>query len=79
MENDTLLSQVKLFYFDKKREPKEKDIVAALIDNEWTLKYFHNQKGTVYLSAANPKYPDMYPKESLDIGGVVVSVIRKYY
>jgi repressor LexA len=68
-----------LVILDKLREPKHKDIVAALIDGEWTLKYFRKEKGIVYLQAANPKYPDIYPKEHLTIGGVVVSVIKKYY
>jgi SOS regulatory protein LexA len=68
-----------LVILDKKREPRNKDIVAALIDNEWTLKYFHQEEGKVYLTAANAKYPPLYPKESLNIGGVVVSVIKKYY
>lgn len=68
-----------LVILDKKREPKNKDIVAALIDNEWTLKYFHNENGSVYLSAANPKYPELHPKDTLSIGGVVTSVIKKYY
>ena len=68
-----------LVILDKKREPRNKDIVAALIDDEWTLKYFHNENGSVFLTAANPKYPPLYPKQSLDIGGVVVSVIKKYY
>jgi repressor LexA len=73
------IKQGDLVILDKKREPREKDIVAALIDNEWTLKYFHNKDGQVFLSAANPNYPPLHPKESLSIGGVVVSVIKKYY
>lgn len=68
-----------LVILDKRREPKSGDIVAANIDNEWTLKYFINENGRVYLKAANPKYDPIYPKEQLNIGGVVVSVIRKYY
>ncbi|MEO6508700.1 MAG: LexA family transcriptional regulator [Patescibacteria group bacterium] len=76
---DEGIKQGDLVILDKKREPKNHDIVAALIDNEWTLKYFMNDQGEVYLKAANPKYPPLHPKESLSIGGVVVSVIKKYY
>ncbi|MBI4008887.1 repressor LexA [Candidatus Roizmanbacteria bacterium] len=68
-----------LVILDKKREPKNGDIVAAYIDNEWTLKYFKKNGGQIHLEAANPKYRPLIPKESLSLGGVVVSVIRKYY
>ena len=68
-----------LVILDKKREPKNGDIVAAFIDNEWTLKYFKKEGKKVALEAANPKYKPLVPRESLTLGGVVVSVIRKYY
>lgn len=68
-----------LVILDKKREPKNGDIIAALIDNEWTLKYYFNDRHGVHLKAANPKYADLIPKESLVNGGVVVKVIREYY
>lgn len=68
-----------LVILDRLREPKNKDIVAAFIDNEWTLKYYNKEKNDVYLTAANPNYAPMYPKETLTIGGVVIKVIRNYY
>lgn len=68
-----------LVVLDKKREPKSGDVVAAYVDNEWTLKYLQKDKDQVFLLAANPKYQPIYPKSELNIGGVVVSVIRKYY
>lgn len=68
-----------LVILDRRREPHNKDIIAAYIDNQWTLKYFNKENNRVYLTAANPKYPPMYPQDSLVNGGVVVSVIRKYY
>jgi len=76
---DEGIKQGDLVILDKKREPRDRDIVAALIDDEWTLKYFRNEEGKIYLSAANPNYPPLHPKDSLSIGGVVVSVIKKYY
>src|SRR5690348_15833249 len=48
---------------DRKREPRNKDVIAAFIDNQSTLKFFNKNTGRVYLSAANPKYPPMYPQE----------------
>ncbi|OGK54247.1 hypothetical protein A3B56_03475 [Candidatus Roizmanbacteria bacterium RIFCSPLOWO2_01_FULL_45_11] len=68
-----------LVVVDKKQEAQHGDVVAALIDHEWTLKYFNNQNGTVYLTAANDRYPAFYPKQNLSIGGVVTKVIKEYY
>ncbi|HSW96403.1 MAG TPA: S24 family peptidase [Candidatus Saccharimonadales bacterium] len=60
-------------------EPKNFDIVAAHVDNEWTLKYFEKKDGKIRLVPANPKYQPIEPKLSLTIGGVVVSSVRKYH
>ena len=61
-----------------KREPKNMDIVAANVDGEWTVKYLHIKDDVVSLHPANGKYKPIFPRESLDIGGVVVHVIRSY-
>ena len=63
---------------DKKRDPANGDIVTACVDNEWTVKIFQMREGRVSLIPANKKYPVIEPKDSLEIGGVVVSVIRSY-
>jgi SOS regulatory protein LexA len=63
---------------DKKREPTNGDIVAACVDNEWTVKYFQKQGDRVSLLPANRKYPEISPTQSLEIGGVVIHVIRSY-
>ena len=67
-----------LVVIDKKIEPQPGFIVAAFIDNEWTLKYFRRKSGTVYLEAANPNYKPLFPKHNLEFGGVVIKVIREY-
>jgi SOS-response transcriptional repressor LexA len=59
--------------------PKVGDVVIAEVDGEWTMKYFKKQGGKVYLEAANPKYPIIWPKTELLLGGVVTAVIRKYH
>jgi len=59
-------------------EPRPNDIVIAEVDGEWTLKYYARDERGVRLEAANPRYPTIRPKNSLRIGGVVRSVIRKY-
>lgn len=54
------------------------DIVVANIDGEWTVKYLREKRGRKYLEAANEAYPDLVPESSLEIGGIVRSVIRTY-
>jgi repressor LexA len=57
--------------------PKTGDVVAALIDNENTLKTFFIQKGKPFLKAENPKYPKLLPAFELVIQGVMVALIRR--
>lgn len=57
--------------------PNVGDMVAALIDNESTLKTFLTRRNKPYLKAENPKYPELIPATELVIQGVVVAVIRK--
>lgn len=64
---------------EREREARNGDVVAAHIDGEWTVKYYQEQFGNITLVPANKNYPIIVPKESLEIGGVVVSVIRKYH
>lgn len=57
--------------------PKSGDIVAALIDDETTLKRFI-QKGSraPFLKAENPDYPDLHPVSELTIQGLAKAVVR---
>jgi repressor LexA len=68
-----------LVIVEKGRQPKIGDVVIAEVDGEWTMKYFRKKSGRVYLEAANPKYPVIWPKSELKLGGVVTAVIRKYH
>ena len=63
---------------EKAKEASRGEIVLALIDGEWTLKIIEKVNGMTVLRSANPKYPDFYPHLSLEIFGIVRSVIRKY-
>lgn len=67
-----------LVILEKSREASRGDVVLALIDNEWTLKILEKVNGHTILRSANPKYPDFYPHENLEIFGIVRSVVRKY-
>jgi SOS-response transcriptional repressor LexA len=58
------------------RDPTHRDIVAALIDGETTLKRFLVQKGKPFLRAENAKYPDLIPAHELVIQGVFRALLR---
>jgi len=57
--------------------PRNGDVVAALIDNESTLKTFFTERNQPFLRAENPRYPKMIPANELVIQGVMVALIRK--
>lgn len=57
--------------------PRTGDVVAALIDNESTLKTFLLNRSKPFLRAENPKFPDLIPAQELVIQGVMVALIRK--
>lgn len=59
------------------REPRDRDIVAALIDGETTLKRFVVNKGKPFLHAENEEFPDLIPARELIIQGVMVALLRK--
>ncbi len=67
-EGDTVIMEFK--------EPRNKDIVAALIDGETTLKRYVAQKGQQFLRAENAKYPDLIPAQELVIQGVMIALFR---
>ncbi|NLG34164.1 MAG: repressor LexA [Lentisphaerae bacterium] len=63
---------------EKGPRPAQNDIVVARVDDEWTLKYYVRDNAGVRLEPANPKYKFIRPRHSLEIGGIVRAVIRKY-
>lgn len=67
-----------LVVLEKGKTANRGEIVLALIDGEWTLKIIEKVNGMTVLRSANPKYPDFYPHLSLEIFGIVRSVVRKY-
>jgi len=57
------------------------DIVAALIEDEVTLKYFYRDENQLRLESANPKYPPLVFKKgdsrTFKILGVMAGLVRK--
>lgn len=58
------------------RDPRPREIVAALIDGESTLKRYLVEHGRPFLRAENPRYPDLIPAQELVIQGVMVGLLR---
>ena len=57
-------------------EPRHRDIVAALIDGDVTLKRYLLEGGSPFLRAENPRYPDLIPARELVIQGVFRALLR---
>jgi repressor LexA len=62
---------------EDRKEVRQGDIVAALIDGETTLKRYVVERGRPYLKSENPQYPDLHPGEELRVQGVMVSLVRR--
>src|SRR3989441_2325063 len=62
---------------EDRKDVRNGDIVAALIDGETTLKRYVLEHGCPYLRAENPLYPKLTPASELKIQGVMVSLVRK--
>lgn len=60
----------------ERKDPRDRDIVAALIDGETTLKRFVLNRRQPFLHAENPNYPDLIPARELLIQGVLVGLVR---
>jgi repressor LexA len=58
-------------------DPRDGQIVAALVDGRRTLKTFVMKNGKPHLKAENPKYPNLIPAHELVIQGVFKGLIRK--
>jgi repressor LexA len=65
-----------LVLIEKSETPQHLDIVAALIDQESTLKTLVRQGPAAWLRSENPAYPDLTPCQELQIQGIARGVIR---
>lgn len=68
-----------LVLVERGRTPRRGDIVLALVDHEYTLKYLDMEKGRPVLVPANRAFKKIYPDpNSLKIEAVLKAVVRKY-
>ena len=70
-----------LLVIDKSVEAKNRDIIIACLDGEFTVKRYINNKNKIYLKAENRSgsYPDIKITEEMDfeVWGVVTYTIHK--
>jgi 3'-5' exoribonuclease len=61
-------------------QPREGDIVAALVNGDATVKRFHRDGGRILLKAENPAHRDIpvAPTDDFSIQGVVVGLLREH-
>jgi repressor LexA len=57
-------------------DPRNGEIVAALIDGDCTLKTYVVKAGKPFLKAENPRFPNLIPAQELVIQGVFRALIR---
>ena len=53
------------------------DIVVAIVDNEFTVKYLDREKGAFVLKPANKAFPVIRPRGRLEIFGVMAGLVRR--
>lgn len=63
---------------ERKPNYKVGQIVIAMVDGEYTMKYLREKNGAYYLEPGNKKYKPIYPQESFQVEAVVTAVVRKY-
>src|SRR3989338_5904069 len=63
---------------EKATVARDKDIVIAEVDGEFTMKYLRDKNGKRWLEPANKNYKNIYPERSLNVVGIVKAVVRKY-
>lgn len=67
-----------LVLVEKRNIAKDGEIVIALVDGGWTMKYYRKKANKIYLEPANKNLTNIYPEYQLEIAAVVRAVLRKY-
>lgn len=62
---------------DKEMAVQNGDIVVALTDGEFTVKFFHRKKNCIELKPAHPGFKTIKVKDNLQIAGKVTGLFRK--
>lgn len=65
---------------DRAIKPANGQIVVAVVDGDFTVKFLYLRAGRMKLKAANPTFPDITPQEGqlIEIWGVVIACIKRF-
>ena len=72
-----LASCIQMLGDSRKRYGRVGDIVVAIVDNEFTVKYLDREKSEFVLKPANKAYPVIRPRGGLEIFGVMAGLARR--
>lgn len=68
-----------LVIVEKRVSANNGDIVVAIVDGEFTVKYLATERGKYVLKPANKAYTVIRPVGALEIFGVVVGIARSFW
>jgi DNA polymerase V len=65
---------------DRAIKPRSGQIVVAVVDGEFTVKYLWMRAGRLKLKAANPTFADIVPREGqvIEVWGVVKAALKEF-
>lgn len=75
---DAHIAEGDMVLVERTNKAKDGEIVIAEVDGEFTMKYFRQSGGKVWLEPTNDKYKPIYPTEDLKVIAKVKAVIRKF-
>ena len=69
-----------LLVVDRSVTPVDGSIVVACVNNEFTVKYYRNDGGRIWLEPANPAFAPIHFNEGMElrIFGVVTSCVHQF-
>lgn len=69
-----------LLAVDRAIKPANRQIVVAIVDGEFTVKYLQIRAGRLRLKAANSTFPDIVPRDgqTIEVWGVVTACIKLF-
>lgn len=77
---DAGLADNDIIVVDRAIKPSSGNIVVAVVDGDFTVKYLQMRAGRMKLKAANPTFPDIIPKDgqTVEVWGVVTACIKQF-
>lgn len=77
---DAGLGDNDIIVVDRALKPSSGNIVVAVVDGDFTVKYLQMRAGRIKLKAANPTFPDIVPKDgqTVEVWGVVTACVKQF-